>query len=83
MATAHHDELWRLVKKHVDDYQPYGTYDRTGHGDCSCGCKFYHPLEGKRGQDWGVCFNMYSHRRGLLTFEHQGCKEFTEEEKDG
>ena len=28
--------------------------------------------------DWGVCANVKSPRKGLLTFEHQGCKEFEE-----
>jgi hypothetical protein len=26
--------------------------------------------------DWGVCTNPRSHRCSLLTFEHQGCKNF-------
>jgi hypothetical protein len=47
--------------------------------DCSCGCKFFHELEGARGADWGVCFNPKSLRAGLLTFEHMGCKEFKDD----
>ena len=38
--------------------------------------KIVKPLAGKLGCDWGVCGNPESHRCGLLTFEHQGCREF-------
>lgn len=44
--------------------------------DCSTGCKWFFPLEGRLGLDWGVCANPLSHRAGLLTFEHQGCPKF-------
>jgi hypothetical protein len=47
--------------------------------DCSGGCRWYHILAGRRGQDWGVCANPRSPRAGLLTFEHQGCREFEED----
>lgn len=47
----------------------YGT-------DCSWGCIFFHPLEGRLGSDWGVCHNPESPRCGLLTFEHMGCEHF-------
>jgi len=39
--------------------------------DCSSGCKFYLPLDGELGADWGVCINIEGPRCGLLTFEHQ------------
>jgi hypothetical protein len=32
--------------------------------------------------DWGVCYSPASPRSGLLTFEHQGCKEFEAGEDD-
>jgi hypothetical protein len=39
-------------------------------------------LEGKLRYDWGVCRNPASPRVGLLTFEHQGCREFESGDED-
>lgn len=39
-----------------------------------CSCKFYVPLSGTLGADWGVCSNPRSPRDCLLTFEHDGCQ---------
>jgi len=47
--------------------------------DCSCGCRWFIPLEAPMGADWGVCSCRKSPRAGLLTFEHQGCDEFKSE----
>ncbi len=85
MATLHddyyeHRRLLRLVKKLPQDFEPYGKQSREVDEyrcDCSCGCKFYRELDGDLGADWGVCTNPKSHRCGLLTFEHQGCLQFT------
>jgi len=75
-----HEKLWEICKTLPEDYEPYGSGSREEgdrwYGDCSCGCKYYLPLEGKLGADWGVCHNPKSHRCGLLTFEHQGCQHF-------
>ncbi len=74
-----HKHLLSITKRSLWDFEPFGTIDRDGDdykGDCSCGCKFFMPLEGKLGSDWGICSNVESHRCGLLTFEHQGCNEF-------
>jgi hypothetical protein len=75
-----HDKLWKVCRTLPEDYEPYGKQSRESgdqwFADCSCGCKYYVPLEGKAGQDWGVCHNPSSHRAGLLTFEHQGCPHF-------
>jgi len=59
------------------DYEPYGYRVRDGH-DCSCGCRWWLPLEVHPG-DWGVCVNPRSPRCGLLTFEHQGCQFYEED----
>ena len=75
-GEATHEELWQITTNMPTDFEPYGQRVRNGHADCSCGCKFYHTLEGHRGADWGVCWNPASPRVGLLTFEHQGCPEF-------
>ena len=76
-----HDHLWGICKKLPGDYDPWGKVirwedDNQAYPDCSGGCKWYLTLEGRIGADWGVCANPYSHRAGLLTFEHQGCPHF-------
>ncbi len=78
-----HDELLKLVKHLDSDFEPYGKRSREAdYGpDCSCGCRYFVPLEGNLGLDWGVCVNPKSPRCGLLTFEHQGCKEFEDDGK--
>ncbi len=91
-----HEALWRITKQLPQDYEPYGQQKRSGdeeddepsveshtgyYGDCSSGCRWFAELAGKRGQDWGVCTSVASHRSGLLTFEHQGCLWFDLEER--
>ncbi|MGH2413027.1 MAG: DUF3027 domain-containing protein [Microcystaceae cyanobacterium] len=78
-----HEHLLSLVKKLPSDFEPYGnrSRDEDWGPNCSCGCKYFIPLEGLLGMDWGVCANPKSPRAGLLTFEHQGCKEFAYAEK--
>jgi hypothetical protein len=79
-----HETLWSVVRTDPKDYAPWGeNRDREEggdasayRGDCSSGCRYYHPLRGALGSDWGVCANEASHRRSLLTFEHQGCPQF-------
>lgn len=62
------------------DFAPWGLRDREkNYGpDCSCSCKHFLKLAGPEGNDWGVCVNRQSPRKGLLTFEHQGCHFFEE-----
>ena len=73
-----HDRLWELVTKLPTDFKPWGKRDRDADygSDCSCGCRFFLPLEGDLRLDWGICANPKSPRRGLLTFEHMGCRKF-------
>jgi len=75
---ATHEQLCALMVRLPTDFEPWGTREREG-PDCSCGCNFFHILDGKAGGDWGVCTNPKSPRVGLLTFEHQGCPEWTED----
>ena len=72
-----HETLSKIVIHLTSDFAPYGNRSReTDYGpDCSCGCKYFIPLKGVLGNDWGVCSNKVSPRSGLLTFEHQGCKQ--------
>lgn len=76
MSTSLHLQLWSVCKKLPDDYEPYGNADRENDPDCSSGCLHFMPLERPAGLDWGICKNPASHRAGLLTFEHQGCRMF-------
>ena len=82
-AVSWHERLWKLVRKLPSDFQPYGKRDRDANygPDCSCGCRFFLPLDGDLRYDWGVCANPRSPRSGLLTFEHMGCKSFGGEVK--
>ena len=71
---------WNIVKRLPTDYTDYGGKverwkDNSDYPDCSCGCKYWIPLD----SDWGVCNNEHGPRAGLLTWEHQagyGCFEW-------
>ncbi len=78
-----HEELWQITTCLPTDFEPWGKRERNGPPDCSCGCNFYHTLEGPQGADWGVCWNPISPRKGLLTFEHMGCPEFADDPRFG
>lgn len=73
-----HEHLMSIVKKLPSDFEPYGNRSRDEEwgSDCSCGCKYFIPLEAPLSMDWGVCANQNSPRVGLLTFEHFGCKAY-------
>lgn len=76
-----HKHLLKIVIKKPQDYAPFGEVIRwenenENYPDCSMGCKHYLNLENDLGNDWGICCNSKSHRCGLLTFEHQGCRKF-------
>ena len=76
-----HDHLLKIVIKKEEDYEPFGNVVRwknesEDYPDCSMGCKYFNKLSSDLGFDWGVCANPKSHRCGLLTFEHQGCRKF-------
>lgn len=78
-----HELLHTLCVRLPTDFEPYGQRSReTDWGpDCSCGCLHLRELEGPLGADWGVCSNPKSSRAGMLTFEHQGCREFEYDER--
>ena len=72
-----HQLLWDICR---DKEQYEAGLDTEDHNypDCSCGCRWFHSLEGLNGMDWGVCCNKESPRAGLLTFEHMGCSYWQE-----
>ena len=71
-------ELWAALKQLPTDFEPWGERSRENDWgpDCSCGCRFFVPLNGTLASDWGACGNPASPRAGLLTWEHQGCRLF-------
>jgi hypothetical protein len=73
-----HEHLLKIIRKLPSDFAPYGNRTRTTqrNSDCSCGCRWFQPLAGSLGADWGICAGPESARRGLLTFEHMGCPRF-------
>lgn len=83
-----HKDLLKVMKVLPTDYSPWGTVERwqddnKAYPDCSCGCKYFVPLENNLGMDWGVCSKPDSPRSGLLTFEHQtGFECYEEDEED-
>jgi hypothetical protein len=83
MTDRRHEFLHGILKKLPSDFEPWGRRSRDDEWgpDCSCGCRWYLPLEGDLRFDWGVCYNPRSPRCGLLTFEHQGCTEFEGKEE--
>ena len=83
-----HEQLFSVTKRLPTDYTDYGGdverwADGNDYPDCSCGCKYFLPLDGELAYDWGVCGKPGAPRAGLLAFEHQagrGCFEYSEEE---
>ena len=71
---------WFGLSRTLDsDFEPYGKRSRHDGNpkDCSCGCRYFVALApSSLALDWGCCLNKKSPRAGLLTFEHQGCREF-------
>jgi hypothetical protein len=78
------DPLRSILKSLPSDFEPWGARSRENDcgPDCSCGRRWFVPLEGMLRYDWGVCYNPASPRAGLLTFERQGCREFEESDEE-
>jgi len=68
-----------LARTLESDFEPYGKRSRYdgNPADCSSGCRYFVSLApASLSKDWGCCLNKKSPRAGLLTFEHQGCRQF-------
>lgn len=78
MADTTHDHLSGILRRLPSDFEPWGQRSRDNDWgpDCSCGCRWFIRLQASFNPDWGICSNPGSPRCGLLTFEHQGCREF-------
>lgn len=85
MATATHDQLWKVAPLTRRDYCRMAKRGEVGvdafGADCSGGCRWFQELDGEAGMDWGVCFNPRSEWSGMLVFEHFGCPHFRAERK--
>ena len=80
-----HDALFLVLKRLPTDYSDYGGEierwaDGDDYPDCSCGCKYFLPLDGELAYDWGVCGKLGAPRAGLLTWEHQAGRDCYEME---
>ena len=82
VSDPRHRALLEIVRRLPSDFAPWGerSRDKDWGPDCSCGCRWYVRLEPGLQLDWGVCRSGASPRAGLLTFEHQGCRQFEADE---
>jgi hypothetical protein len=44
MAELSHEQLWHVRQRKPSDFEPCGKRPRLTASDCSCGCKWIHPL---------------------------------------
>lgn len=54
---------------------PLSDEDRWRDNQCG-GCRYYIPLEGRHGMDWGACSGEKSPYDRQVVFEHHGCDAF-------
>jgi hypothetical protein len=68
------------LNRHNDEKDP--QYQESWAWD-QCGvCRFWLPLAGNLGTDWGACSNAKSPFDRRVMFEHDGC-DFFDEDPDG
>ncbi|MBB5802053.1 hypothetical protein F4560_001821 [Saccharothrix ecbatanensis] len=53
-------------------------YEESWAGEQCGGCRFWVPLAGRVGHDYGVCANALSPFDGRVRFEHDGCDVFAD-----
>lgn len=80
-GSPDHKRLWETCRDQADYLSGRDT-DNHNKPDCQNACRYFFPLAGDVGADWGVCTEPRSPRAGLLTYEHMGCPYF-EQEPDG
>lgn len=79
--TTQHDVLHALARKRAPFYDHETSKEKElyEHGQQCCHCRFWVPLEGSLGGDWGACVNLDSKRGGLVVFEHFTCERYMRE----
>jgi len=75
-----HEKLFKQVCPGYMNYldilsKGKSTVDVLG-WDCSS-CRYF--MDFSKYCDWGCCVNRTSARGGMITFEHQGCKQYKKE----
>lgn len=71
-ASATHERWLARRNRRQEDpsYQDEWYAEQCGH------CRFWVPLSGALGADYGACTNQQSPFDGRVQFEHDGCDEF-------
>jgi hypothetical protein len=69
-------QRWIQRMNRRDPSPDAGELEEGVEGQCGM-CRFYMPLRGALGTDWGVCSNRSSSRDGTAMFEHDGCDEYS------
>jgi Protein of unknown function (DUF3027) len=72
-----HRRWFAAVNRTNDENDP--QYDESWAWEQCGACRFWMPLAGTLGLDWGACSNGASRFDGWVRFEHDGCEHF---EKD-
>lgn len=74
--TCHRRWLERRNRKQESErYREEWWAEQCGH------CKYFIPLMGVLGADYGACTNPSAAFDGMVRFEHDGCVEFTATEE--
>lgn len=77
-GEATSSQLWGVTLPTREEHRAHAAgYERQ-----CLHCRFYHPLDGQRGADFGVCFSSLSPYGGRVKFEHQGCGDYLPEEEN-
>lgn len=71
-----HDRWIQRRNRRTDDPQ----YRDEWYDQQCGGCRYWFPLAGKIGLDYGACANKKSPFDGTVRFEHDGCEFFEESE---
>jgi len=69
----HCHQRW-IKQRNRDTADP--TYPETWYDEQCGGCRFWIPLDGELGHDYGACTNPASTFDGRVRFEHDGCAAF-------
>jgi hypothetical protein len=74
--TTH--QRW-IANRYRDPGSPGFDWDKWAGKECMT-CRFYIPLMGILGADYGACSNPDSPFDGSVRFEHDGCEAYSENE---
>ncbi|MFG6194504.1 DUF3027 domain-containing protein [Nonomuraea sp. JJY05] len=80
-AGSDEDEQGRIHERWVRDRNRRTEdpgYRESWYAEQCGGCRFWFPLAGELGLDYGVCASAASPFDGRVRFEHDGCEGFVE-----